>query len=111
MCQTYKNELHCEEDQFFCGDPDRQCILERWTCDGNADCPNGFDEHPTTCPNITIEKSINCLDQFPCKKTEHSNGAKQICLPWELVCNNNRDCPEGDDEGRDIHIECSKQFK
>ena len=102
MCQTYKNELHCEEDQFFCGDPDRQCILERWTCDGNADCPNSFDEHPRTCPNSTIEKSNNCLHEFPCKKQAEEGfeeEAEQICLPWELVCNNDGDCPLGDDEG------------
>ena len=51
-----------------CGDPDMRCIHERWTCDGSADCPNSFDEHPRTCPNSTIEKSNNCLHEFPCKK-------------------------------------------
>ena len=113
MCQTYKNELHCEKDQFFCDDPDfpdnnnndnMQCIPEHWTCDGEPDCQNSADEHPTICPNITVEESINCLDEFPCKKSENSEDAEQICIPWELVCNNNRDCPEGDDEG----IKCTE---
>ena len=54
MCQIYKSELHCEEDMFFCDDADKQCIPARWTCDGNADCPNSLDEHPRTCPNSKI---------------------------------------------------------
>jgi hypothetical protein len=110
MCQIYKSELHCEEDMFFCGDADKQCIPERWTCDGNADCPNSFDEHPRTCPNSTVEKSNNCLHEFPCKKQAEEgleDEAEQICLPWELVCNNDGDCPLGDDEG----MECAESCK
>ena len=75
---------------------------KRLNCNGNADCRNSFDEHPRTCPNSTIEKSNNCLHEFPCKKQAEEgfeDEAEQICLPWELVCNNDGDCPLGDDEG------------
>ena len=57
MCQIYKNELHCEEDMFFCGENTpkyKQCIPQRWKCDGIADCPNSSDEHPRTCANSKL---------------------------------------------------------
>ena len=52
MCQVYKSELHCKEDMFSCRDASEEynkCIPLRWICDGRADCPNSFDEHPQIC--------------------------------------------------------------
>lgn len=93
MCLKYKNELHCENEFFFCNDTAKSCIPERWKCDGKADCPGEFDEHPMVC-NTTSNSSSHdsdCTDGFQCK--DHP-----ICLTWDLVCNNKADCPLGDDE-------------
>ena len=100
MCQSYNSTLYCQEEMFFCGDSDRNCIPERWKCDGNEDCANGSDENHRTCPNITTTvQNTTCINEFQCKLTENSEDEEPICLSLELVCNNKKDCPLGDDEG------------
>ncbi len=80
---------------FFCNDTEKKCIPERWKCDSNPDCPNGYDEHPLIC-NTTLPLMNDCSDGFQCQATS-KNESK--CLSWDLVCDGKSDCPDGQDEG------------
>eukprot|EP00058_Branchiostoma_floridae_P018855 XP_002604344.1 hypothetical protein BRAFLDRAFT_85434 [Branchiostoma floridae] len=46
FCETgwcFGNDFPCD---------DGVCINGTWTCDGEADCPNGEDESPANCPDL-----------------------------------------------------------
>jgi len=107
MCRNHKSE-HCAKDMFFCNDGDKQCIPQRWVCDGNDDCPNMYDENPRNCPNNTVANG-SCTDGFLCSKDlDPEEDQTEICLSWNLVCNNKKNCPNGDDEGVDCVNSCAK---
>ena len=67
-----KEGFRCNTQFSFKGLP------KRWLCDGNIDCPNGFDEIHYTCNDT--DKVENCKDGFNC-------GAKSsnLCLEWSKV--------------------------
>ena len=44
---------------FFCHDVANSCISKRWTCNGEVDCPNGFDEKVELCNKTTQAISGN----------------------------------------------------
>ena len=69
---------------------------------GKDDCPNGYDENPKIC-NTTMEIE-DCSNGYQCKSSENSEN--DICLSWDLVCNNKADCPQGDDEGNSCFESC-----
>ena len=63
-----------------------------------------YDENPRTCPNVTVKTSSCDRDEgFLCSIPEPDAPKEdqvETCLSWSLVCNNKRDCPNGDDEGK-----------
>jgi integrin beta 2 len=113
MCQNFKSD-YCgnDKDMFFCNDADKKCIPQRWVCDGNNDCPNMYDENPRTCPNVTVKTSSCDRDEgFLCSIPDPDAPKEdqvETCLSWSLVCNNKRDCPNGDDEGIKCVESCAK---
>lgn len=54
------------------------------------DCPNGDDEKPPHCQNVTCRP-----DQFQCKD--------RSCIPGHLMCSGKAECADGSDE-----FNCSK---
>ncbi|XP_062714840.1 low-density lipoprotein receptor isoform X4 [Aedes albopictus] len=77
--------LQCSERQFRCNDG--QCIHVSFVCDGEADCPDGSDEHSREC-KVT---ETNCSDdKFRCKSGR--------CIPKHWQCDGENDCSDGSDE-------------
>ncbi|KAL0963286.1 hypothetical protein UPYG_G00352180 [Umbra pygmaea] len=78
------------------------CISQTQLCDGQRDCPDGFDEESciTKCPNrapstdspdtpptlpACISPSVRCQDST-------------LCISQTQLCDGQRDCPDGFDE-------------
>ncbi len=81
VLSTIDVELHCEDDQFLCGDG--QCISASWRCDRESDCSDGADE--ADCP------AQECGDdEFSC-----DNGQ---CVPNDWRCDGDNDCGDMSDE-------------
>ena len=124
-----KIKKSCPHNHKHCNDTKVTCIPNTWFCDGMNDCENGFDEHNCTkemvqckgflCHNFEcIPKKWKCngipdcndaSDEMDCRQPK----AKQICdkehgfyqcltgecISHMKVCDNQTDCPQGDDEG------------
>ena len=45
---TSATDKTCTADEFQCGS-NGNCIARRWSCDGEADCPDGSDEASSLC--------------------------------------------------------------
>lgn len=74
----------CLSKEFKC--PDHlTCIHQTWVCDGDPDCPDGADESPQLCTNLTCRP-----DQFQCSSRQ--------CIPGHFHCNGQSDCVDGSDE-------------
>ena len=73
--------FQCPSDTFKC--PDMYCVKLRYLCDGQWDCPNGYDEQKC--------QSINRPGYFKCKNSSIFIARKSIC---DMVT----DCPLLDDE-------------
>lgn len=80
----------CLDKEYECSDK-LTCIHKSWLCDGTKDCPDGSDESPENCQNITCR-----VDQYQCKD--------RSCISGHLHCNGHPDCHDGSDEE-----ECGKQ--
>lgn len=79
----------CLSTEFECKDH-ITCIHKSFMCDGDKDCPDGGDEDPIRCKNITCRE-----DQFQCKD--------RSCIPGQLYCSGTAECADGSDE-----VNCSK---
>ena len=42
----------CSESSFMCSTG--HCIMNRFVCDGKPDCPEGADELPSLCGELTV---------------------------------------------------------
>lgn len=82
----------CLQTEFQCNDR-ITCIHKSWLCDGGMDCPNGDDEKPPHCQNVTCRP-----DQFQCKD--------RTCIPGHLMCSGKAECKDGSDE-----LNCSELLK
>ena len=73
-----------------------------WVCDGLADCSNSADEQPALCPtssqSTTRGSIINDPDIYLCSADEFVCASGQ-CIPMDLVCDGERQCSDGTDEG------------
>lgn len=95
-CANGADELNCTADMaqcigFLCHN--FECIPTRWKCDGIPDCDDSSDELNCTHP----KKNLNCDKEhgfYQCLTGE--------CIDHKKVCDQHKDCPQGDDEG----IEC-----
>lgn len=73
-----------------------------WVCDGLADCSNSADKQPSLCPtssqSTTPSFGFKDPDIFLCAADEFVCASGQ-CIPMELVCDGDRQCADGTDEG------------
>ncbi len=67
--------------------PGYYCIPWSYVCNGNWDCPSGFDE-PFL---LGCRKHRTCNHSFKCRNYN-------LCVHLGDLCNGYRDCPLGDDE-------------
>ncbi|CAH8565120.1 unnamed protein product [Schistosoma turkestanicum] len=68
-------------------EPIKATFMVHWTCDGESDCGNGFDES-----NCEARATERCQDRmFNCRRD-----GRQI--PMAFVCDKDRDCSDGEDE-------------
>ena len=85
-CRTGEHLQNCRNFKcnmkFKC--PGYYCIPWSYTCNGQWDCPHGYDE------NFCSQNRI-CPNLFKCK--QHT-----ICIHLIDICNSKIDCPQGDDE-------------
>ncbi len=92
----YREESFCPIPlQFRCSSG--SCILQKYRCDGEGDCPDGSDE--TGCS--TQGNSSNSF-RFCCDET------RKHCIPLLKVCDFLVDCPSKIDETPCRHPECAK---
>lgn len=82
---------YCLSQEYECNDH-LTCIHHAWLCDGTKDCPDGSDESPSNCQNITCRP-----DQFQCKD--------RSCIAGRLHCNGHPECSDGSDE-----VDCGKMI-
>ncbi|VDP97366.1 unnamed protein product [Trichobilharzia regenti] len=68
-------------------EPIKPTYMVHWTCDGESDCGNGFDE-----ANCEARASERCQDRmFTCSRDNRQ-------IPMAFVCDKDRDCSDGEDE-------------
>ncbi|RWS19410.1 vitellogenin receptor-like protein, partial [Leptotrombidium deliense] len=103
----------CPKGFYKCKHSDR-CLPGRWKCDNHKHCPHGDDEincnssdahcNGFLCADMNYELNCNKTsdkDMVGCSK---DNGffecaSTEYCILYEKVCDNTKDCPQGDDEG------------
>ncbi|KAK4005331.1 hypothetical protein OUZ56_007048 [Daphnia magna] len=93
----------CKTDLFRCPNEMRYINIS-WVCDGLSDCSNSADEEPTLCPTNTsiptARSSSPSMDPdiYLCSEDEFQCANGQ-CIPTSLVCDRERQCTDGTDEG------------
>ncbi|KAI6192320.1 Protein CBR-LRX-1 [Aphelenchoides bicaudatus] len=84
----------CARDQFACV-KSGTCIPAKLRCDGHPDdCADG-----SNLDEIGCSKNETCLGKFVCDSPETLSIMKHsVCIDVEKYCDNQRDCPNGEDE-------------
>lgn len=67
--------------------PTKDTYMVHWTCDGEQDCGNGFDE--VNCPRSEFAQCGGTM--FQCDGSQRE-------ISMAFVCDTDRDCPYGEDE-------------
>ena len=94
LCQV----LTCSDEEYRC-EGSGSCIPKAWLCDHFPDCPNGEDEEIVIC----IQNDINPFRDI-CIEADYAYQCSDDatnCLYADQLCNNIKDCSNGEDEIRD----------
>ncbi|XP_069837740.1 low-density lipoprotein receptor-related protein 8 isoform X2 [Dendropsophus ebraccatus] len=85
--RTGRAKATCAESDFTCDNG--HCVLARWKCDGEEECPDGSDESEATCSYM---KQVCAAEKFSCGESSNK------CIPATWRCDGERDCENGLDE-------------
>ncbi|XP_064388044.1 uncharacterized protein LOC135336225 isoform X3 [Halichondria panicea] len=112
VCNSF-SDCADQSDEFYCnGCPTgelmcqglnfTQCVANTYLCDGDNNCPNGFDESICTTDNImptgtpTGTPTFACPTGYVACATFSNSGSP--CINNSLVCNSYIDCADQSDE-------------
>ncbi|PAV62586.1 hypothetical protein WR25_26419 isoform C [Diploscapter pachys] len=93
-----ENKLFCMNQkcaQNYVRCPSGRCIPETWQCDGDADCPDAWDETHTNCTDSSGKRICVGEYLFQC-----DNGK---CISRAFICDGESDCEDGSDENTARH--------
>nr|QBF03701.1 vitellogenin receptor [Laodelphax striatellus] len=103
-CRNGEDELNCvgcHRDQFQC--KNGRCIYHTWKCDKINDCEDNSDEEVALCqtrssgnndgPSVPKSGNLRCFGSFRCASDDNE------CVQTDKVCNGEKDCSDGSDEG------------
>uniref|UniRef100_A0A182RTY0 Peptidase S1 domain-containing protein n=1 Tax=Anopheles funestus TaxID=62324 RepID=A0A182RTY0_ANOFN len=112
LCATRNQTSNCLPHQLRCANG--RCIDKASFCDRKNDCGDSTDEpHDCSCytylkitdPGKICDGARNCWDKSDenprvcrCHATSFRCGESDICVPYDFVCDKERDCPDGEDE-------------
>ncbi|XP_050073199.1 serine protease nudel [Anopheles maculipalpis] len=112
LCATRNQTTNCLPHQLRCANG--RCIDKSSFCDRKNDCGDSTDEpHDCSCytylkitdPGKICDGVRNCWDKSDenprvcrCHSTSFRCGESDICVPYDFVCDKERDCPDGEDE-------------
>ncbi|XP_040157483.1 serine protease nudel isoform X2 [Anopheles arabiensis] len=112
MCAARNQTGNCLPHQLRCAN--ERCIDKSSFCDRKNDCGDSTDEpHDCSCytylkitdPGKICDGVRNCWDKSDenprvcrCHSTSFRCGESDICVPYDFVCDKERDCPNGEDE-------------
>ncbi|XP_052894765.1 serine protease nudel [Anopheles moucheti] len=112
LCATRNHTSNCLPHQLRCAN--ERCIDKANFCDRKNDCGDSTDEpHDCSCytylkitdPGKICDGVRNCWDKSDenprvcrCHATSFRCGESDICVPYDFVCDKERDCPDGEDE-------------
>uniref|UniRef100_A0A182P221 Peptidase S1 domain-containing protein n=1 Tax=Anopheles epiroticus TaxID=199890 RepID=A0A182P221_9DIPT len=112
MCAARNQTGNCLPHQLRCANG--RCIDKSCFCDRKNDCGDSTDEpHDCSCytylkitdPGKICDGVRNCWDKSDenprvcrCHSTSFRCGESDICVPYDFVCDKERDCPDGEDE-------------
>ncbi|XP_018419478.1 PREDICTED: low-density lipoprotein receptor-related protein 8 [Nanorana parkeri] len=83
--RTGRAKATCAETDFTCDNG--HCIMARWKCDGEEECPDGSDESEATCM-----KQVCAPEKFSCGESSSK------CIPKTWKCDGEKDCENSMDE-------------
>ncbi|XP_058123209.1 serine protease nudel [Anopheles ziemanni] len=112
FCAARNRTTNCLPHQLRCANG--KCIDKSSFCDRKNDCGDSTDEpHDCSCytylritdPGKICDGVRNCWDKSDenprvcrCHATSFRCGESDICVPYDFVCDKERDCPNGEDE-------------
>ncbi|XP_066138197.1 uncharacterized protein ndl [Euwallacea fornicatus] len=119
QCACPLTDLKCPKSQ--------KCVPKSVFCDGTNDCGNHEDE-PSICscrsyleltnPEKICDDIVHCADRTDedpdicdCKPSSYQCGNSNKCVPLSLVCDGQKDCPNGEDEGTCLSMRAPESEK